>query len=117
MPATTSYKRGDVVLIHFPFTDLSNSKQRPAVVVSSDQSNAISEDLLLAAITSQVPARFAADEYLIPAQDLARCGLPKPSISRVAKLVTLHRNLVIKQIGRLPSESLERVISLIRALF
>jgi hypothetical protein len=32
MPATTSYKRGDVVLVPFPFTDLTGSKRRPAVI-------------------------------------------------------------------------------------
>ncbi len=53
MPSTTSYKRGDVVLVPFPFTDLSTTKQRPALVVSSDQFNATRNDVLVAAITSQ----------------------------------------------------------------
>jgi mRNA interferase MazF len=79
MPSTTSYRRGDVVLVPFPFTDLSSAKQRPALVVSTDAFNAIRDDVLVAAITSQVPAQLAADEFMIPAGDLAACGLPKPS--------------------------------------
>ncbi len=54
MPPTTGYKRGDIVLVSFPFTDLSSSKRRPALVVSPDSFNDAGADLVLAAITSQV---------------------------------------------------------------
>ena len=53
MPSTTRYKRGDIVLVSFPFTDLSSSKRRPALVVSPDSFNDTMQDLVLAAITSQ----------------------------------------------------------------
>jgi len=66
MPFTTNFKRGDIVLVPFPFTDLSSAKQRPALVVSSDALNAASEDVLVAAITSQIPANLSAEEFLIP---------------------------------------------------
>src|SRR5437899_3020971 len=90
MPSTTSYKRGDVVLVPFPFTDLSSAKQRPALVVSADVFNSTRDDVLVAAITSHIPAQFAADEFMIPGDELAVCGLPKPSILRLSKLVALH---------------------------
>ena len=54
MPSTTRYKRGDIVLVSFPFTDLSSSKRRPALVVSPDSFNEAMQDLVLAAITSRV---------------------------------------------------------------
>ena len=59
MPSTTSYRRGDVVLVPFPFTDLSSAKQRPALVVSADAFNVTRDDVLAAAITSQVPSTLA----------------------------------------------------------
>ena len=53
MPSTTLYRRGDIVLVSFPFTDLSTSKRRPALVVSPDSFNQAMQDVVLAAITSQ----------------------------------------------------------------
>ena len=117
MPSTTSYERGDVVLVPFPFTDLSSAKQRPALVISPDTLNAVREDVLVAAITSQIPATLAADEFLLPADALTACGLPKPSLVRLTKMVSIHRQLVIKRIGALPAPVLAQVIRQIRQLF
>jgi len=50
----TAYNFGDVILVPFPFTDHNQSKQRPAVVVSSAGYHAERPDLILMAITSQV---------------------------------------------------------------
>lgn len=51
-----AFRRGDVVLVPFPFSDLSTSKVRPAVVVSSNSYHASEPDLILAAITSKITA-------------------------------------------------------------
>ena len=114
MPSTTNYKRGDVILVPFPFTDLSSTKQRPALVISSDAFNSVRDDLLLAAVTSQIPATLAGDELLIPPHELAACGLPKPSIIKLTKLVTLHRMLVVKRLGSLPPATLNQALAGIR---
>jgi mRNA interferase MazF len=117
MPSTTIYKRGDIVLVPFPFTDLSSSKQRPALVISGDVFNSTRDDLLVAAITSQIPATLATDEFMIPAPELVACGLPKLSIIRLNKLVSLHHRLVIKKIGAMPQPTLGLVIAQLRAMF
>lgn len=117
MPSTTNFNRGDVVLVPFPFTNLSRAKQRPALVISPDALNAARDDVLIVAITSRVPATLAADEFLIPADDLAACGLPKPSVLKLTKLVSLHRQLVLKRIGTLPPASMDMVTSQFRQLF
>jgi mRNA interferase MazF len=49
------YRRGSVVLVPFPFTDLSQSKTRPAVVVSPENINIHSPDIILAAVSSTIP--------------------------------------------------------------
>ncbi len=116
MPSTTNYKRGDVVLVPFPFTGLRSAKQPPALVISPDTLNSVRDDLLLAGITSQIPAARAVDEFLIPQDQLDACGLPKPSIVKLVKLVALHRSLVIKRIGSLPAPALAQALAQIRAL-
>jgi mRNA interferase MazF len=116
MPSTTNYKHGDVVLVPFPFTDLRSAKHRPALVISSDAFNSVREDLLLAAITSQILDALAADEMQIPPDDLDACGLPKPSIIKLTKLVTLHRMLVVKRLGSLPIGTLNQALAGIRQM-
>ncbi|MEY4200715.1 MAG: hypothetical protein RLZZ265_2455 [Verrucomicrobiota bacterium] len=111
MPFTTSYKQGDVVLVPFPFTDLTATKQRPALVISSDALNARSSDAVLLAITSQIPATFQPEEFLIPAIDQRACGLPKASLIKLTKVITLHQSLFLKRLGALPSATLARVLS------
>src|SRR5688572_28077153 len=110
MPSTTSYKRGDVVLVPFPFTDLKTVKQRPALSISADVFNSTRDDVVVVAITSQVPAKLATDEFPIPPNELAGCGLPKPSMLWLNKVVALHQRLVIKRIGNFLATTLETVI-------
>jgi len=87
------------------------------LVVSSDALNALSDDVLVVAITSQIPAKLTAGEFTIPPGDLAACGLPKPSLVRLAKLAALHRQLVIKRIGSMPAPVLSQILARIRQLF
>jgi len=84
MPSTTHYKRGDVVLVPFPFTDLRAAKQRPALVILRSSIPAATPPG--GSITSQF-RRLSRGEFLIRKTDLA-ASLPKPSIIKTLKLVT-----------------------------
>ncbi|WP_435989863.1 type II toxin-antitoxin system PemK/MazF family toxin [Rossellomorea sp. LjRoot5] len=48
------YKQGDIVLLPIPFSDLTNRKQRPVLVISSDRYNKITDDIVVMAVTSQL---------------------------------------------------------------
>jgi mRNA-degrading endonuclease toxin of MazEF toxin-antitoxin module len=74
MPYATSYKQGEIILVPFPFTDLSSTKQRPGLIVSRDDFNTTRSDLLIAAITSQIPPTLAADEFMISGGEENRCS-------------------------------------------
>ena len=73
------FQRSDVVLVPFPFSDLSTTKVRPAVVVSSSLYHATEPDLLLAALTSKVATATGPFDYLL--SDWRTAGLRHPSTS------------------------------------
>ena len=99
--------RGSVVLVPFPFTDLSGSKRRPALVVSPVGFHR--EDLILCAITSQVSDRPGQRDVKLAAADLQEAPLPKPSLILVGKLFTMHQALVVGGFGRVTSVKLTEV--------
>lgn len=115
MPSTTSYKQGDIVLVSFPFTDLTSSKRRPALVVSPDSFNAVGEDLVLAAITSQITD----DPHAIPLSrdDYADGELPKKSMVKPTKLFTMHSSLISKKVCGLKEKKTEEVLRSVQRFF
>ena len=113
----TANKQGQIVLIPFPFTDLTTTKQRPAVILSSDSYNQTHQDVILAAITSQVPANLKPDEYLLSGNDQIAAGLPKPSIIKIGKVVTIDLRLIRKSLGQLPPSTFQRVLKILHRNF
>lgn len=109
---TTTYQKGDIVLIPFPFTDLSTNKTRPAVVVSVAGFEEQTGDFTVAMITS-VPHTTIYDYEL---QDWKEANLLSPSWVR-SKLVTLNPKLVRYKPGRLSKLDSEKVNEKIRLAF
>lgn len=96
----THYKKWDIVLVPFPFTDLSTSKRRPALVISPNNYNE-GRDIIIAFITSNLNIQPRPGDYIIKEWD--RAGLPKPSMIRM-KYATIDKKIIVKQLGRLYSE-------------
>jgi mRNA interferase MazF len=109
----TSYRPGDIILVPFPFTDLSSTKKRPALVVSPPEYNA-QGDVVIAFITSNMsgPARFG--DYAV--QDWKAAGLPLPSKLRM-KFATVSREIIIKSIGQLSAVEKSKVQAAIMEFF
>ena len=94
-----TFEFGDVVLVPFPFTNQVESKKRPAVIVSSRAYNSIKPDLIVMAITSQLrPSPEFGEVWIGPWQE---AGLLKSSAVKPV-FATLEKDLVIRQLGRLP---------------
>jgi len=104
------FVKGDVVVVPFPFSDLSRSKRRPALVIQHFEG----EDILLAQITSQL----IRDEYavMLDDSDFQNGGLNKQSNVRPNKLFTCSKNLIIYKIGSLKPENMQSVIEAIKQL-
>jgi mRNA-degrading endonuclease toxin of MazEF toxin-antitoxin module len=110
-----AYPLGSVVLVPFPFTDLSGRKRRPALVVSPE--GFYDKDLILCAITSQLPKRFSEWEISLESREMVEEKLPKKSVIKVGKLFTMHRNLIARRFGTVKPHKLEVVLGKLRALF
>ena len=116
MPPTTPYNQGDVVLLPFPFTDLTAAKRRPAVVISPDRYNRIHADVIVLAVTSYLSAQGAQDYRFSPEEQRA-AGLPKPSLVKVDKILTLEQTLILRRLGSLPTESTQRLVRKLQDFF
>lgn len=113
----TTYSQGQVVLIPFPFTDLTTTKQRPAIILSSNAYNRTHHDVILAAITSQVPVHLKPDEYLLSGNNQKMAGLPKPSIIKLGKVVTIDQRLIRKTLGKLSPDTMKKAKEILQSNF
>jgi len=96
--------KGDVVIMLFPFSDLSSSRKRPAVVVA----NLTGDDYILAQITS---VEVRKDEYAITLEvkDFRQGRLPVSSLIRPNKLFTADKSIISTKVGTLKDEKIKEV--------
>lgn len=114
MPPGTAFEQGDVVLLRFPFSDLSSSKQRPVLVLSKASYNRASPDLVVCAITSNLAN--AAHSVYLEQEDMESGTLPKPSRVKVDKVFCASKDLVRKRVGRVRAEVVAQVRRELNAL-
>jgi mRNA interferase MazF len=92
--------KGDIVLVPFPFTNLSQTKSRPAVVLWVDPQG---QDITLCFISSQNLDRITSDELILARDDpeFAQTGLKVASKIRATRIITLERRLLQRRFGGL----------------
>ena len=100
----------DIVFVAFPFSDLSNHKLRPALVLADAQRG----DWILCQITSKPYADSSAIQ--ISDGDFESGGLSLVSYVRPAKIFTASDSLIKKQVGKLTSPTHAKVLSTIRKI-
>ena len=105
------FVKGDVVIVLFPFSDLTNAKKRPALVVK--QLNR--DDAVVCQITKQnVPDGYSIE---LRAAEFSKGGLPiDPSYIRPNRLFTVDTNIVGRKVGSLTKSKIDKVIKEIIAI-
>ena len=95
---------GSVILVPFPFSDLSHSKLRPAIVLA----DAARGDWILCQITSKSYSDPLAIE--LTNDSFAKGSLQVVSYARPGKLFTANRSLIVRQVGVLKNDALEQIV-------
>lgn len=108
-----TFQPGDVVLVPFPFTDLSAAKVRPGVVISDERYNAIEPDVILGALTSQLAASRGPFDYQV--RDWRRAGLRLPSAFKPV-IATLDPARIVLKIGALSSADWSEIQARLRSM-
>lgn len=97
--------KGDVVVIPFPFSDLSSSKRRPALVLTSLNGN----DVILCQITS----KEVNDDYAISltSREFIDGNLNQDSNIRPNRLFTADENIIVYKVGSVNDDKVSIVLN------
>lgn len=97
-----NYSKNIVILVRYPFSDLSNAKVRPAVIVNESHS---SQDILIVPLTSNTGALLDG-EFVLSDWAAARLNV----VTAVKRgIYTVNRSLVIKTVGKLVDDDIDRL--------
>ena len=97
-----NYSKNIVILVRYPFSDLSNAKVRPAVIVNAPHS---SQDILIVPLTSKTGSLLDGEFVLA---DWAAAGLNVVTAVKRG-IYTVNGSLVIKTVGKLADVDIEKL--------
>jgi len=90
--------KGKIVLIPFPFTDLSFAKLRPVLVIHEGK-----RDVIVAFISSRIPAEISETEVMITSKHpvFKSTGLKTDSVIKLDKIATTLKELIVGELGEI----------------
>lgn len=104
--------KGTLVLIPFPFTDLSGHKVRPALVLYEQKGG---EDCIVAFISSTAQKKIGIyDIAIAPSKEN---GIKVNSVIKVAKIATLQKKIILGELGKIDEVTMIKVNSILKDLF
>lgn len=108
------YSQGDVVLIPFPFTDQSATKNRPALVVSGKKLNATSDIVLV-----QITKIHRGDAFSVSLDNFKDLTVPLKFVSeiRCQKILVADQSLVLQKISEVKPHIIRAVVQKIEEVF
>jgi mRNA interferase MazF len=109
------YKQRDIVLVPFPFSDLSGQKVRPVLILSNTTYNDQSADVVVCGLTTNLrPSPYS---IIIATSDIEVAGtLRHASRVKADTIASLEQSILIKQIARLKLTIFNQVIARIQTL-
>ncbi len=105
----------DILLMPFPYSDLSGKKVCPVIVVSNDTFNSSSQDLIVCGITSNISKDYYTT--LLKKDCLEKGSLLDDCCIKVENIAKIDRSLVIKKIGSLKNNIFSDVVQKLNILF
>lgn len=110
------HKQGDIVLVPFPFTDLSGQKVRPALILSKKESG---DDITLCFISSVQSRKVLSNEVVIKedSKNFENTGLKVSSIIKVTKIATLEKKVILGKLGHLEIENVSKIKTILKNHF
>ena len=102
-------EQGRLLLVPFPFSDQSGRKVRPVIVISNNEFNEHSEDILVVGVTSNI----SKDQYTLPLinSDLEEGKLITQCYIKVENILKIDRGLILKRVGKIKKEKLKDIIN------
>ncbi len=104
-------------MIPFPYiTDFSRTRERPAVIIQNDIGNRYSPNLIVAAISSQLPARQYPIHFVVRhgSPDAEGTGLDCDSVVQTEVLLTIPKAQVTQKLGRFNSDAMRAIDQCLR---
>jgi mRNA interferase MazF len=110
----TDYNFGDIVLLQFPFTDLTTTKKRPAVIISSFEYNSKRPDIIVMAVTSRIREIQSFCDVII--KEWKQAGLIKESAIK-PMIITIEKDLILAKLGQLQKQDTQALRNNLQTIF
>jgi len=106
--------KGKFVLVHFPFTDLTSSKLRPALVIHES-----AEDVIVAFVSSKVQPQVLPSDLFLSDKDTVFpfTGLKVPSVIKFDKVATVSKDLIEGELGEIPEQMRDEFNTIMSRVF
>lgn len=109
--------KGKIVLVPFPFDDLSASKVRPAVCLTNTIGH--NNHVIISFISSRIPTDFLETDLILDLNqaDFTKTGLRVASLLRLHRLTTVTTAIFLRELGELPPRMQDDIDNRLRKLF
>ena len=108
-------RRGEVVEVDWPYSDLTGSKKRPAIVVQADFLNGLIDDTILVQVTSKRHGLPGTEVVLDPAIETTS-GLRKVCVASCINILTMDQLLLTRTIGSVSDATMQQISACLKTV-